>query len=123
MKNNDNKGIIILLVFIIIIKTFPSIAINLFAGGFFIVSGMLVLAFAPVDHPNKPFINNEETRFRKRSILCGIALIAISIVAFNLSNIIVLKYLFSTSIGSLSASISLAIARIQKERRIKHEKV
>ncbi len=111
------------IVFIITFKTIPSVATNLLAGGLFIVSATLVLAYGPVDHPNKPFINNEEARFRKRCIISGIVLIALSSISFIISNVLILKQLFCISIGSFSAAISLTIARIQKERRVKHEKV
>ena len=106
------------ILFIIIIKVIPINITNIVASGLFIVSAILMLLFAPVDHPNKPFIKNEEARFRKLSIICSLLLIPMSVFVLLIINTLLLKMLLCTSIGSISATISLTIAKILKKRRI-----
>ncbi len=109
--------------FIVIIKLTPSCAANIVTSTLLIISSALILIFAPADHPNKPFIKNEKKRFRLLSTLYGILLIFISAFPFFITSKLILNTLQFISIGSISAAISLTVARIQNERRKRHEEV
>ena len=109
--------------FIGIIKLTPYCAIKAVTSTLLIISSALILIFAPVDHPNKPFIKNEKKRFRLISTIYGILLLLVSALPFLINSELILNTLQYISIGSISAAVSLTIAKIQKERRKRHEEV
>ena len=75
---------------------------------------LTVFLIAPVDHPNKPFLENEYSKFKKRSRTYGMLIIIFAV--FNI--------FFSTKdfgwgygFGTLSATISLIFAKILYKKR------
>lgn len=83
-----------------------------------VIAFLSILFFAPIDHKNKPFIKTEYKRFR---LLCLIycALLAITTSLYWYGVIPNHPFMFSFSIGTLSATISLLCGKIinYKERR------
>lgn len=99
------------ILFILLFKFFPQSWYRISIIGIIMFCFISILLFAPVDHANKPFINNEYNRFRILSLIyCAVLLIvlALSIIKFLPNN----NYLFAYSIGSLSATISLLSGKI-----------
>ncbi len=81
---------------------------------FLFFSALTVFLIAPVDHPNKPFLENEYSKFKKRSRTYGVLIIILAV--FNI--------FFSTKdfgwgygFGTLSATISLIFAKILYKKR------
>ena len=110
------------IVFIIIVKFikaefYPSTIYTIL-----IIAITSLIFIAPVDHKNKPFIGTEYARFRCLSIIYGLAItITLGLSVFKI--ISPNQYLFSYSIGTLSANISLLIGKIiRKKEELKHEK-
>lgn len=101
------------LIAIIFFHYFPHDAFYLFSIVSLLVCCILILIFAPVDHKNKPFIKNEFRRFRKKScIYCGIIVIILSIAVVLRSKCNNNIYLFSYSLGTLTATLSMLGAKI-----------
>lgn len=101
--------------FILFIRSIPNPHKELVSIILILISVVIILIFAPVDHPNKPFTPKEKTHFRSISITYAIILlcIAITILLFDIN--FQVKYSLSFAIGSISAAISLMIAKIKKE--------
>lgn len=99
------------LLFILMIKVIPldihSIS-SLILNSFSIV---MILIFAPVDHPNKPFIKNERKRFRILSCIYAVILVLISAISLIIPEYYDC-YKFSFSIGTFSAAFALMSAKI-----------
>lgn len=100
------------LLFILMIKVIPldihfvsSLILN-------VLSILMILIFAPVDHPNKPFIKNERKRFRILSCIYAIVLILISAISLAIPEYYDC-YKFSFSIGTFSAAFALMSAKIK----------
>ena len=81
-----------------------------------LLSAILLIAFAPVDHPNKPFIKTEKKRFRVLCCVYGLVLFVIALLCFFVFKSIPANYLISYSIGTLSASISVVVAKINLKK-------
>ena len=106
------------LVFIALIKFLPINNYRNISIPVLVFSVLVIFICAPVDHKNKRFIKTEKKRFRNYSLLYIIVLIALILfVLFHPigSN----RFVFSVCLGSLSASISLIVAKINNlsERR------
>lgn len=84
-----------------------------------LTSAILILIFAPVAHPNRPFIKTERMRFRKLSIGYAILLIflAFPLSYFSMNIKSTNEYIFAFSFGLMSASISLLIEKIKQQRK------
>lgn len=111
------------LVFIIIFKVTPLSVYNWSTIAILLLCAILIFSLAPVDHKNKPFINGEYKRYRCLSVIYSCILICVStLVLFRV--ITANNFLFSFSIGTLSATISLLFGKIirNKERKIENEK-
>ena len=83
-----------------------------------LMSSGLLLIFAPIDHPNKPFIKTERKRFRK--MCCVYAyVIPVVVAALVLFATQISTYVLSFSLGIFSAAFALLSAKIQqtKEKR------
>lgn len=76
------------------------------------ISAILMLIFAPVDHPNKPFIKSERKRFRKYSCIFAVLLLIVSVSVVIVSNSRFVYYSLSFAIGTFSAAVSLVSAKI-----------
>ncbi len=76
------------------------------------ISVLLVILFAPVEHPNKPLSNNDKIRLRKNSILC-IFIISIIIISMN-TFAITRRYGMYISIGIFVSSMAM-LCEILKE--------
>ena len=87
-----------------------------------LISSVIVLFFAPIDHPNKPFIKTEKKRFRILSCIYAfvIILVAVSTIIFYSANYA--NYLFGYSFGTLVATISLVAAKINYKKGKHNEK-
>ena len=106
------------LLFIFMIKALPldihfvsSLILN-------VLSILMILIFAPVDHPNKPFIRNERKRFRVLSCIYVVVLILISTISFVIPEYYD-SYKFSFSIGTFSAAFALMSAKIKYKKEQK----
>ena len=112
------------LVFIGLIRYFPSSLLDIAIIAIYIFCCISILSFAPVDHKSKRFIKNEYKTFRKKSVIYSVVLILLlCLVVFGIlpSN----HFLLSHSIGTLSATVSLIVAKIinYKERKKENEEV
>ena len=99
------------IIFIILFKIIPSFWYQSIILGILSFSLISIFLFAPVDHANKPFIKNERKQFRIWSLAyCAVLLLALIMCFAKIlpSN----NLLFSYSLGSLSATISLLIGKI-----------
>lgn len=80
-----------------------------------LLSAILIFLFAPVDHPNKPFIKGEEQRFRKLSCIYALFILVLAVIlyafSFDLS-----EYPLSFAIGTFSAAFALTGAKIQQKK-------
>jgi hypothetical protein len=75
---------------------------------------------APVDHKNKPFINNEYKRFKLLSRLYCVVLLIIFI--FECLNVIPQnKIILAFSFGTFSATCSLVSGKIIRKKERKSE--
>lgn len=100
------------LLFILAIKVLPlniHSVLSLVLNGFSII---MILVFAPVDHPNKPFIKNERKRFRALSCIYAVILVLISALSLVVPEYCDC-YKFSFSIGTFSAAFALMSAKIK----------
>lgn len=77
-----------------------------------IVSSLIILIFAPVDHPNKPFIKTERKRFRILSCIASGILIVLATINLVMNNTTLGTYSLCFAIGVFSAAISLMSAKI-----------
>ena len=107
-------------IFVLILKFFSSEYYSYLSSYMLIFCLISVFLFAPVDHKNKPFIKNEYKRYKLFSKLYCIVLLFFVILCFTTSfksNI----YIFSYTIGTFSATVSLLSAKIirNKERKKK----
>lgn len=83
---------------------------------FLILSDCLILCYAPLSHPNRPFSENDSIRFRKKSVY---SMIIFTIIIFACLFLTYLQAAFYLSYGVAQASISLLVAYIKNsiERR------
>lgn len=111
------------LIFIAAFKFTPLFVYHWSSISIFLLCATLILFFAPVDHKNKPFIKNEYKRYRMISVLYSYLLICIATLGI-FRVIAITNLLFSFSIGTFSATISLLFGKItrNKERKIENEK-
>lgn len=111
------------LLFIIMIKTHPTEFDSYIALGLFIVSAVALILFAPVAHPNKPFIKTEKKRFRILSLLHSIFIVVIGIIIFIIHNKTLNSCALSFAFGTFSAAVALIIAKQKyKKEAINYEK-
>lgn len=73
-----------------------------------IISMLAIFSFAPVDHENRDFNDNEYKCFKKRSRMCSVIIFLITLVCVFFE--ITWPYIFSALFGVLSATISLIVA-------------
>lgn len=80
-----------------------------------LMSSALLLIFAPLDHPNKPFIKTERKRFRRMccvyAYVIPVVVAALVLFATQLST-----YVLSFSLGIFSAAFALLSAKIQQTK-------
>ena len=77
------------------------------------LSALIILQYAPIDHPNKPFTNTEFVSFRKRSML----LLSIALILISLLLLMQYKFVaFFITYGITQAAFSLLAAKIHNER-------
>lgn len=86
-----------------------------------IISGLilhliLVLAIAPVEHPNKPFSENEAIKYRKRGCVLSFAYSSISLILIILPWDICSVYSYAVLLGLLSASVSMAVEYLRQKK-------
>lgn len=75
----------------------------------------LVLAIAPVAHPNKPFIDEREClKFRKKSYRLSFIYGSICVILFLSLQQVLKVYSFCILLGMLSASISMLVEYIKQ---------
>ncbi len=87
-----------------------------------VISAVLVLVFAPVAHPNKPFIYNERKKFRRISFWYTIIASSLAIICFPFSADFA-NYYFAFSYGMASASIAMLVETIKQRKDKSHEEV
>ena len=105
-----NQGLFILLIVFLPQEYRPVASV-----GATLMSSALLLIFAPIDHPNKPFIKTERKRFRR--ICCVYAyVIPVVIVALVLFATQLSTYILSFSLGIFSAAFALLSAKIQQTK-------
>lgn len=105
-----NQGLFILLIVFLPQEYHPVASV-----GATLMSSALLLIFAPIDHPNKPFIKTERKRFRR--ICCVYAyVIPVVIVALVLFATQLSTYILSFSLGFFSAAFALLSAKIQQTK-------
>lgn len=108
--------------FIIFVKFIKAELYSSIIYTIFTIAIISLVFIAPVDHKNKPFIGAEYIRFRYLSIIYCLAitlilgLLIIKIIPPSI-------YVFSYSIGTLSASISLLIGKITRKKETKKEEL
>lgn len=73
---------------------------------------VLIWIFAPVDHKNKEFNNNEYKYFKRASRICISIISVFSTIVFELFDDH--KFLFSFLFGTLFATVSVGIGYLQK---------
>ena len=81
-----------------------------------VICSAMIFIFAPVDHPNKPFKGDECKKFRNRSKQYCIIVVSVAVISYMgwvTHNTLLFGYMF----GTVSATISLLSAKIQKQRR------
>lgn len=83
---------------------------------FFLISAAILLVFAPVEHPNKRFINAEQKRFRTLCCSYSIFLLFSSILGFFSIYNKLESYLFCYAVGTLSAAVSIVVAKIKLKK-------
>ena len=107
------------IVFLLLVKFMKSEYFGLTAILMVIVSFFIIFAVAPIDHPNKPFDENEFSKYKKRSRVFATLLIPLYTLIYILdkNNI----FSFSFCIGIFSVSMSLLYAFF--ERRKSNEEV
>lgn len=80
-----------------------------------LMSSGILLIFAPIDHPNKPFIKTERKRFRRMccvyAYVIPVVVTALVLFATQLST-----YILSFSLGIFSAAFALLSAKIQQTK-------
>lgn len=83
-----------------------------------ISSIILILRFAPAEHPNKPLSEKEKLRLRKRGIISAFAVIVIVLImsAFTMTR----RYGMYISLGQLTASTAM-LCEIIKHTRVNNK--
>lgn len=78
-----------------------------------VISIILVILFAPVEHPNKPLSDNDKMRLRKKGIFCifVISVIITAMITFSITR----RYGMYISIGIFTSSIAM-VSEILKQR-------
>lgn len=100
--------------FIAIIKLIPSNAIAVLVLCLTLMSAICLFKFAPIDHPNKRFTENEKNKFRTGSVAYAFLILIITSIAFAFHFFNEALYL-GYSIGTFSATTSVVIAKIIKQ--------
>lgn len=108
MSAANHIAVILLLLF------FPESLYRIVNTGVLSVCILLILFFAPVDHKNKRFTENEFRHFRFMGrVYCGVILIIVILNVFKVFNLIKADtYVFAYTLGTLSATISMLGAKI-----------
>lgn len=104
------------LAFVALLKYLSIVKNPIFMSIGLLFCSIAIFIFAPVDHPNKPFKGNEYNKFRIKSRLYCIVVFSVAVIAFTNwipYNTVLFGYMF----GTVSATISLLSAKIQKHRR------
>lgn len=104
------------LLFIALLNYMPFMSNPLFMSISLLVCAIIIFIFAPVDHPNKPFSKNEYIKFRLESRLYCIVIVSATVLIY-LNLIHDKTLLFGYMFGTISATVSLLSAKIQKNRR------
>lgn len=102
------------LVFLFLIKVIPIACNSLCDAVLLAFSSIILFVFAPVDHPNKPFVAGEQRKHRRLSIIYAI-LILISILPTLVFGPKFEMLFFAFSFGTLSAAISTMSAKIKRK--------
>lgn len=104
------------LIMILIYKITPYTARLPIAISMLVLSSIIMLLFAPIDHINKPFINEEKKRFRRICRIYSLLLIFISFFNLVLPCRFIVNYLLSFALGTFPAAISLVSAIIIEKK-------
>lgn len=83
-----------------------------FLFGSVVISIVMILWAAPVDHKNRTFSPREKDRFRRRSYIITIVIIVLSLVVLTIS----VEMSVAMSLGTLSAACSLVAGSIQRRK-------
>lgn len=102
--------------FIAIVKLTPSSAIMFLALVFMLISTIILFIFAPVDHPNKRFTENEQKRFRISSLLYALLILLVMVLAFMFQFHSTIPF-FSYTIGTFSATTSIMASKIIRQSK------
>lgn len=86
-----------------------------------LLSSIIILVFAPIAHPNKPFVKTERIRFRILSYAYAFIVIIIALLICLFYREILTDYLFGFSFGTLVAAISLVVAKIHFKKGNNYE--
>ena len=102
--------------FVALFKYVSFVKTPIFMSVSLIICSAMIFIFAPVDHPNKPFKGDECKKFRNRSRQYCIIVVSVAVISYMgwvTYNTLLFGYVF----GTVSATISLLSAKIQKYRR------
>ena len=108
------------IIFLVLHKCIPN---EYYKIGFILlnlISILIILFFAPVDHANKRFTPGEQKYFRKKSIFHAVFLFVITFVLLYFDNYTI-NCLFTFSIGTFTATVSLLYAKLINAKEKNHE--
>ena len=99
-----------------IAKFLPTEIMGYFSLSAGIFSFLIILFLAPIEHKNKPFIGDEERKFRMMSrVVASMELMTICIISIFFSN--VLKVAVLISLAMLCVTFTLILAKAKEIRR------
>lgn len=99
-----------------IAKFLPTEIMGYFSLSAGIFSFLIILFLAPIEHKNKPFIEDEERKFRMMSrVVASMELMTICIISIFFSN--VLKAAVLISLAMLCVTFTLILAKAKEIRR------
>lgn len=106
-------SIICQIVFISLIKNTPISAEKYVILALLLLSSLIIITIAPIEHPNKPFIKTERKRYRITSVFYAILIIVILLIYLCFFIKKTNLYFLSFAIGNFTATISLIVAKIK----------
>lgn len=84
---------------------------NLVTGFMTIVSAILIIAFAPVEHPDNPMTEYRKNRNRLLSLLLSLVICLIYVLSLFSDNALI--YVFNYTVGIFLAAIAILAAKIE----------
>ncbi len=95
--------------------------LNLVVGFMTIISAVLIIVFAPVEHPDNPMTEYRKNRNRLFSLILSIVICLIYLASLFFES--ALLYVFSYAIGIFLAAFAILVAKIERDiLRRKEEK-